>query len=159
MIVELKPILCQERPSHGWSVRGKIAGRHGHLDGRASASVQERLHSQSGFTTGTWDGDILTAYTTHMLTGYLRRNGAMTSDQATITTHFIRHGDMLTLAAQLEDPIYLTEPYYITRTFVASPTVINSAGMPCIPGDEGVAIGTVPHYLPGAEFAGDRQNR
>jgi hypothetical protein len=84
-----------------------------------------------------------------MLSGYLRRNGAMTSDQATITTHFIRHGDMLTLAAQLEDPVYLTEPYYITRTFVPSPTVINSAGMPCIPGDEGVASGTVPHYLPG----------
>ncbi len=53
-----------------------------------------------------------------MLTGYLRRNGAMTSDQATIITHFILHGDMLTLAAQLDDPIYLTEPYYITRTFV-----------------------------------------
>ena len=80
---------------------------------------------------------MLTAYTTHMMTGYLRRNGAMTSDQATITTHFIRHGDVLTLAAQLEDPIYLTEPYYITRTFVPSPTVINSAGMPCIPGVEG----------------------
>ena len=28
-----------------------------------------------------------------MLTGYLRRNGAMTSDQATMITHFIRHGD------------------------------------------------------------------
>ena len=100
-------------------------------------------------TTGVWEGDVLTAYTTHMLTGYLRRNGAMTSDQATITTHFIRHGDLLTLAAEVEDPVYLTEPYYITRTFVPSPTVINSAGMPCIPGDEGVAIGTVPHYLPG----------
>jgi hypothetical protein len=92
---------------------------------------------------------VLTAYTTHMMSGYLRRNGAMTSDQATITTHFIRHGDMLTLAAQLEDPIYLTEPYYITRTFVMSTAVINSAGMPCIPGFEGVAVGTVPHYLPG----------
>src|SRR5579862_2801272 len=119
-----------------------------YMDGRPHPS-KNAPHSQEGFTTGTWDGNVLTAYTTHMLTGYLRRNGAMTSDQATITTHFIKHGDMLTLAAQLDDPIYLTEPYYITRSYVPSPTVINSAGMPCIPGDEGVASGTVPHYLPG----------
>jgi hypothetical protein len=118
------------------------------MDGRPHPG-KNAPHSQSGFTTGVWEGDVLTAYTTHMMTGYLRRNGAMISDQATITTHFIRHGDILTLAAQLEDPVYLTEPYYITRSFVPSPTVINSAGMPCIPGDEGVASGTVPHYLPG----------
>ena len=88
------------------------------MDGRPHPS-KNAPHSQDGFTTGTWDGDVLTAYTTHMLTGYLRRNGAMTSDQATITTHFITHGDMLTLAAQLDDPIYLTEPYYITRSLRA----------------------------------------
>ena len=34
-----------------------------------------------GFTTGVWDGNVRTATTTHMLTGYLRRNGAMISDQ------------------------------------------------------------------------------
>jgi len=84
------------------------------MDGRPHPS-KNAPHSQAGFTTGVWDGDVLTAYTTHMLTGYLRRNGVMTSDQATMTTHFIRHGDMLTLASQLEDPIYLSEPYYITR--------------------------------------------
>jgi hypothetical protein len=106
-------------------------------------------HSQAGFTTGVWDGNVLTAYTTHMLTGYLRRNGVMTSDQATMTTHFIRHGDMLTLASALEDPIYLTEPYYITRTFVTAPTLMNSGGPPCVVGDEGVQEGVVPHYLPG----------
>lgn len=64
-------------------------------------------------------------------------------------TRFIRHGDMLTLASQLEDSIYLTEPYYITRTFVATSALMNSGGPPCISGDEGVAEGTVPHYLPG----------
>ena len=117
------------------------------MDGRPHPG-KNAPHSESGFTTGTWDGDVLTAYTTHMLSGYLRRNGAMISDQATMTTHFIRHGDMLTLASEIEDPIYLTEPYYITRTFVTSPTLMNAAGMPCIPGDEGVADGVVPHYLP-----------
>jgi len=118
------------------------------MDGRPHPS-KNAPHSQQGFTTGVWDGDVLTATTTHMLTGYLRRNGVMISDQATMVTHFIRHGDMLTLASQLDDPIYLTEPYYITRTFVNTTNLMNSGGPPCIPGDEGVAEGTVPHYLPG----------
>jgi len=118
------------------------------MDGRPHPS-KNAPHSQAGFTTGTWDGDVLTSYTTHMLTGYLRRNGAMTSDQATITIHFIRHGDILTLASQLDDPVYLTEPYYITRSFVLTTNLMNSGGPPCIIGDEGVPAGSVPHYLPG----------
>jgi hypothetical protein len=118
------------------------------MDGRPHPS-KNAPHSQAGFTTGVWDGDVLTATTTHMLTGYLRRNGAMTSDQATIITHFIRHGDILTLAAQLDDPIYLTEPYYITRSFVMSTNAMSIGGPPCIIGDEGVPVGSVPHYLPG----------
>src|SRR5438046_10013944 len=105
-------------------------------------------YSQAGYTTGVWDGDVLTATTTHMLTGYLRRNGVMTSDQATMITHFIRHGDMLTLASQLDDPIYLSEPYYITRTFVNTPALINLGGPPCIPADEGVPAGAVPPCIP-----------
>jgi hypothetical protein len=118
------------------------------MDGRPHPS-RNAPHSQEGFTTGVWENNILTATTTHMLTGYLRRNGVMTSPEATMTTHFIKHGDMLTVASQLEDPVYLTEPYYITRTFVTAPTLMNSGGPPCIPGDEGVPERTVPHYLPG----------
>ena len=118
------------------------------MDGRPHPS-KNAPHSQEGFTTGTWDGNVLTSYTTHMLTGYLRRNGAMTSDQATITIHFIKHGDLLTLAAQLDDPIYLTEPYYITRSYVPSPTLMNALAPSCIIGDEGVPVGSVPHFLPG----------
>lgn len=118
------------------------------MDGRPHPG-KDAPHSQEGFTTGVWDGDVLTATTTHMLTGYLRRNGVMTSDQATMVTHFIRHGDLLTVASEIIDPVYLTEPYYITRTFVNTTNLMNSGGPPCIPGDEGVAEGTVPHYLPG----------
>ena len=118
------------------------------MDGRPHPS-KNAPHSQEGFTTGVWDGDVLTATTTHMMTGYLRRNGVMTSDQATMITHFIRHGDMLTLASALEDPIYLTEPYYITRTFVLTTNPMNLGGPPCLIGDEGVEEGRVPHNLPG----------
>ena len=118
------------------------------MDGRPGPG-KNAPHSQEGFTSGVWNGNVLTSTTTHMLTGYLRRNGVMTSDQATMTVHYIVHGDMLTLASSMEDPVYLAEPYYITRTFVRAPTLMNSGGPPCVVGDEGVQSGTVPHYLPG----------
>ncbi len=129
----------------GWETRGPMTIW---MDGRPHPSANAP-HSQSGFTTGVWEGDVLTTYTTHLKTGYARRNGAPSSDQATITNHFIRHGDMLTVVGILEDPVYYTEPYYITRTFVLGTQPVNTAGPPCIPGDEGVEAGTVPHYLPG----------
>jgi hypothetical protein len=129
----------------GWETRGPMTIW---MDGRPHPS-KNAPHSQTGFTTGSWDGDVLTAVTTHMKTGYARRNGAPISDRATITTHFMRHGDLLTVAMQLDDPIYFSEPYYITRTFAMTPTPVNTAGPPCITGDEGVEEGRVPHYLPG----------
>ncbi len=116
-------------------------------------------HSQEGFTTGVWDGDVLTATTTHMMTGYLRRNGVMTSDQATMITHFMRHGNVLTLASEIVDPIYLTQPYYITRSYVLATTPMSLGGPPCIVGDEGVKEGAVPHYLPGKNPFLDELNK
>jgi hypothetical protein len=118
------------------------------MDGRPHPS-KNAPHDQTGFTTGTWNGDTLTAYTTHIKTGYMRRNGAASSDEATITTTFLRHGDMMTLTLVMEDPVYLTEPYILTRSYMLTPTPVPTAGPPCIPGDEGVESGRVPHYLPG----------
>jgi hypothetical protein len=118
------------------------------MDGRPHPS-KNAPHLETGFTTGTWHGDVLTAYTTHMKSGYLRRNGAPTSDEATLTTTFFRHGDMLTLTLAEEDPVYLTEPYIISRTYLLTPRPISPGGPPCIIGYEGVKEGRVPHYLPG----------
>jgi hypothetical protein len=107
-------------------------------------------HLASGFTTGRWENDVLTAYTTHMKAGIIRRNGVPSSDEATMTTRFFRHGDILTMTSRIDDPMYLTEPWYVTRTFQLSqgPPMF-SVGDPCVPGEEGVPEGSVPHYLPG----------
>jgi len=65
-------------------------------------------------------------------------------------TRFFRHGNLLTVTARIEDPIYLTEPYYLTRTFELSVRPpFQTVGQPCIQGDEGVREGEVPHFLPG----------
>ncbi len=129
----------------GWETRAPMTIW---MDGRPHPS-KNAPHDQTGFTTGTWNGDTLTAYTTHIKTGYMRRNGAASSDQATITTTFMRHGDMMTLALVMEDPVYLTEPYILTRSYMLTPSPVAVAGPPCVVGYEGVESGRVPHYLPG----------
>ena len=63
-----------------------------------------------GFSTGKWEGNILTVYTTHIKQGWVRRDGLPESDQATLVEHFIRHGDHLTHVSIVTDPVYLTEP-------------------------------------------------
>jgi hypothetical protein len=118
------------------------------VDGRPHPS-KNAPHDQTGFTTGVWNGNELIATTTHIKTGYIRRNGAPSSDEAVITTHFRRHGDILTVALFMNDPVYLTEPYVLTRSYNLSNTPGSIGGPPCIVGDEGVESGRVPHYLPG----------
>jgi hypothetical protein len=49
----------------------------------------------------------------------------------------------------MEDPVYLTEPYILTRSYNLSTNPVAIGGPPCIVGDEGVESGRVPHYLPG----------
>ena len=53
-------------------------------------------HTWQGFSTGKWEGDMLTVTTTHLKNGWIRRNGIPRSDRATVTEHWIRHGDHLT---------------------------------------------------------------
>jgi hypothetical protein len=117
------------------------------MDGRPHPSALAP-HDHDGFTTGVWSGDRLTAFTTHMRAGYLRRNGAPLSDQATLTMHFLPHGNLLTIVAITEDPVYLSEPHIETKSYERDGSAMRPIGPPCVPGFEG-ASGEVPHFLPG----------
>lgn len=130
------------------------------MDGRPHPS-ENAPHERGGFTTGTWHGDILTTLTTHIKTGNLRRNGAPSSDQEIMTTHYIRHGDLLTVVGMVEDPIYLTETEVVSKSFqLDEANPISPVGPPCVAGDEGTAgDGSVPHYLPGANPSTDELMR
>ena len=108
-------------------------------------------HTWMGFSTGKWDGNILTVTTTHIKQGWIRRNGLPESDQATLTEHFIRHGDHLTHVSIVTDPVYLTEPLIKSQDFVLN---VNAGGnwlYPCEYVEEVVnrPRGAVPNYLPG----------
>ena len=122
------------------------------MDGRPVPSAND-LHTFGAFTTGHWDGGILTAEVTHMAHGITQRNGAPLSDEATMTAHFIRHGDFLTILTRTVDPIYLAEPYVMSASFRLNPVGnANPLNAPCYPLTEVPRLdvmGTVPHYLPG----------
>jgi hypothetical protein len=118
------------------------------MDGRPHPSKYAE-HTREGFTTGHWEGDTLVAFTTHMKAGFIRKNGPPSSDQATMTSRFFRHGDILTVLAVIEDPIYLAEPHIVTKSFELSATPMSPVGPPCVSAFEGKRPGDgVPHFLP-----------
>ena len=118
------------------------------MDGREHPP-EYAAHTWQGFSTGKWEGDTLTVTTTHLKAGWIRRNGVPRSDRATLTEHWIRHGDYLTLVSIINDPVYLTEPFIRTTNWVLDPRQ-QIAPYPC---EAVVEIerpkGTVPHHLPG----------
>ncbi len=117
------------------------------MDGRPHPSEYAE-HTRSGFTTGKWEGNTLVTYTTHMKAGFLRKTGAPSSDEATMTARFYRHGDMLTVLEIIQDPIYLAEPWIISRSFQATGAQVAPIGPPCVTTYEGSHRDTAPHYLP-----------
>jgi hypothetical protein len=118
-----------------------------YLDGR-EPPPEEAAHTWGGFSTATWEGEMLRIHTTHLKEDYVRRNGAMVSDQATVTTFWIRRGDYLTWINIVHDPVYLAEPLVRSAEYR-----LNISGQvpahPCTSVFEGLEKGDVPHYLPG----------
>jgi hypothetical protein len=118
------------------------------MDGRPHPSEYAE-HTRGGFTTGTWEGNTLVAYTTHLKEGWIRKTGPPSSDRATFTSRFYRHGNVLTVLVVIEDPVYLVEPEVWTKSFEISPTELSPVGPPCISTFEGTTLdNSVPHHIP-----------
>jgi len=120
------------------------------MDGRPHPSPNA-AHTFMGFSTGKWEGDMLTVNTTHIKMGWLRRNGLPESDLATLTEHFIRHGNYLTHVSLISDPVYLTEPLIKTEDFVLAAQDSGNWLWPCEYVEEILnrPKGEVPNFLPG----------
>lgn len=120
------------------------------MDGRPHPP-EAAAHTWMGFSTGMWEGNTLTVYTTHLKEGYLRRNGLPESDRATLIEHFMRHGDYLVHVSEVTDPVTLTEPFVRTQVFHRTSEEGQNWLYPC---ESVVEIanrprGAVPNYLPG----------
>ena len=119
-----------------------------YLDGRPHPS-EYSAHTWAGFSTAVYEGDMLKITTTHLKEDYYRRNGVPSSDLATVTTYWIRRGDILTWVSIVSDPVYLTEPMIRTTEYRLNPTQL----LPAYPCDVVEEVdrpkGVVPHHLPG----------
>ena len=109
--VDLLAARACEHPDHeGSSIRSRRKRSATSCSARSA-----RRRARSGSTAGrirrrtpphTWAGLLdrhdgtatrSTVETTHFKVGWIQRNGVAHSDQATMTEHFIRHGDVLTV--------------------------------------------------------------
>jgi hypothetical protein len=118
------------------------------MDGRPHPS-EDAPHTWVGFSTGKWDGDVLTVTTTHLKEYIFRRDGVPMSDQATMVEHWIRHGDYLTIAQMVTDPIYTTEPFVQSTDFVLDPRIQDAPELCEVEEETDHPVGWVPHHLPG----------
>jgi hypothetical protein len=119
-----------------------------YLDGRPHPSANA-AHTWGGFATAKWEGNILTVNVTHLKEGYIRRNGMPRSDLATVTEHWMRHGNWLTVVTIVNDPVYLTEPF-IRSTDYELDQRQQVPPYPCDVVEEvDRARGVVPSFLPG----------
>jgi len=100
-----------------WGIRSRVIW----VDGRV-APPDYVEHTFTGFSVGRCERGMLVVTTTHMKTGYHRRNGVPASNQAKMTEYFVRHGSELTHVQFTEDPVYLAEPYVRTTDFQLSAT-------------------------------------
>ena len=120
------------------------------MDGRAHPS-EYAPHTWMGFSTGVWEGNMLTVTTTHIKQGWERRENIPASDEATLIEHYIRRGDLLTHISVVEDPVYLTEPLIKSQEFRLNPDPGEfNPFWPCEYIEEGERPrGEVPSYFAG----------
>jgi len=117
------------------------------MDDRPRPS-ENALHTQAGFTLGRWEGGALSARTTHVKAGFIRKTGVPLTDEATIDWRFYRHGDVLTVLMVATDPVYLVEPEIVSKNFRVSRTPLDYRSE-CETAFEGREPGeSVPHYAP-----------
>ena len=81
-------------------------------------------------------GASVKVVTTGQREGYLRKNGVPYSERAVITEHFNRlpqtNGlDILLVTTIVEDPVYLTQPFYTSSHFTKEPNDAKFSPSPC----------------------------
>ena len=117
------------------------------IDGRPHPSKYAE-HKWQGFSTGRWQNGVLVVTTTHIKQSFMQRNGLPLSPYAVMTEYYFRHGDLLTLAIHIEDPVYLEETFVRTASFKLDPTMNVPAARPFEIAEElpSLTKGKVPAY-------------
>jgi len=119
-----------------------------YMDGRPHPP-EEAAHTWAGFSTGKWEGDMLTVTTTHLKEYIVRRDGIPVSDRTTMIEHWMRHGDFFTVVQLVSDPVYLTEPFVQSTDYVLDSTAQIFPELCEVEEESDHPKGWVPHHLPG----------
>ena len=125
------------------------------MDGRAHPPAYAP-HTWTGFSTGEWVGNTLKITTTHLKDGYLKRGGPQTSDMLTMTEYLTRHDEILTIVTEVDDPIYMDEPYIESTTYTVDTTstvATETCNASSFAENGGTDRHWVPHFLPGQNTA------
>jgi glyoxylase-like metal-dependent hydrolase (beta-lactamase superfamily II) len=117
------------------------------MDGRPHPSVHAE-HLWQGYSTGRIVRNMLVVTTTHMKTGWVERNYAPSSNQATMTEYFVRHGNLLDMVSVLDDPVYLEEPLVRSQSWILTPNLGVDSRMQfeAVEEEAGRPDDYVPHY-------------
>lgn len=133
----------------GYTITGlfESANRTVWLDGRPHPSPFAE-HLWTGFSTGEWENGALHVTTTHFKQMFIQRNGVPVSPYAVMHEFFIRHGDRMMLITQINDPVYLEEPFVRTSTFRWNPNGREGTPQQVEVAEEvpNLQQGDVPHY-------------
>jgi len=97
---------------------------HGRQTRRFHFNPEDAMTNEPGLqgdSFAEWEGASLKVVTRNLTPGYIRRNGAPYSENAVITEYFDRHDvyddQWFTVSVIVDDPQYLTEPYYTSSSF------------------------------------------
>ena len=94
------------------------ATRRIYTDGRPHPSGDDIWSTHMGHSIGRWDGDTLVVDTVKLFAGFYDQTGAPFSDQIHITERIrLIAKDKLEDKMTVEDPVMLTRPYTVRRTF------------------------------------------
>jgi hypothetical protein len=91
-----------------------------HMDGASPPAGQ--AHTETGYSTGRWEGTELRIETTHLLEGQLTNRGQPVSREARVTERYWRNpGEQdLQLEVDVDDPVNYTQTVTLGREFVWS---------------------------------------
>jgi hypothetical protein len=118
------------------------------MDGREHPPAYAE-HTFQGFSTGVWEGNMLTIRTTPLKANYIRRNGVASSDKRTVTEHWVKHGEILTVITVVDDPVILSEPLVRSQNWTLDPGQATLRFFCEYVNEVPATEGSVPNHLPG----------
>jgi hypothetical protein len=133
------------------------ATRRIYTDGRPHPTGDDLVPSFMGHSIGRWEGDALVVDTVGMHAGIYDRSEAPHSDQVHLTERIKLVGpDLLEDRMTIEDPVMLTRPWQVTRTFRRMSKVPQSEAAYCEGGRIEMKDGIQVLVLPGERERGGR---